>query len=243
MNALNDFAKKRWHKEGDDRPVPTSGAARYFFLLQTHFWKLITLNLIFVAFSIPVITLPAALCGLNRALIKLIREGHCFLWHEFFKEFRESFAKSLLLGMIFGGGLFAAYYGLSLGLTNAQSIFGMIFSAMGIFALMLALLMGGWAFVLAAMLPLGIRDILRNARALAFLDKKCSAAVLGLGLSLWLFMLMLMPVSIMGGAFLLIAFVQYTICFMVNEAVEVHIFAPYDAMGGEAEHRQKTTRV
>ena len=230
MNALNHFMEKRWYKEGDDQPVPTSGAARYFFLLRTHFGKLVTLNLLFIAFSLPVFTLPAALCGLNRTLVKLIREGHCFLWHEFFKEFKGSFVKSLCLGLVFGGGLFVAYYGLSLGLTNAESLFGTFFSAAGLFALMLAVLMGGWAFILTAMLPLGIRGILRNAWALVFLNKKCSLAVLGLGLFLWLFMLVLVPVSIVAGAFFLIAFVQYTVCFMVNEAVEVHIFAPYHAM-------------
>jgi len=67
------------NKEGAGLPLPEGGFWRYAVILATNFWKLVGLNLFFVAFSLPVITMPAALCGLNRVCMLLIRNGYCFL--------------------------------------------------------------------------------------------------------------------------------------------------------------------
>ena len=96
MGFFEDLGNRNWKKEGEGKPAPSHGRERFFYLLRTHFWKLITLNLLFLLFSIPVVTLPAALCAMNRVLIKLTRDGNCLLWMEFRDEFKRSFLKSLL---------------------------------------------------------------------------------------------------------------------------------------------------
>lgn len=73
--------------------MPEGGIQRYALLLTTHFRTLVGLNLLFVLFSLPVITLPAALCAMNRVCMLLIRKGCCFLWQDFRQEFRRSFAR------------------------------------------------------------------------------------------------------------------------------------------------------
>jgi uncharacterized membrane protein YesL len=65
-------------------------------------WKLVALNLMFLAFSIPVVTMPASLCGMNRVLIKLWREGNCFLWSDFWDEFKANILKPCRLGLYAG---------------------------------------------------------------------------------------------------------------------------------------------
>jgi uncharacterized membrane protein YesL len=214
-------------KRALDKPVPTGGIRRYFFLLYTHFWKLVALNLIFLLFSLPLITLPAALCGMNRVWVKLIGEGNSFLWQDFFGEFKSSFVKSLPLGLLFGGGLFVAWYLLSLSFTNGQTVFGMLFAAIGLFVLLLSLLMGGWAFVLVAMLPLRNRDILKNARALAVLSRSRSAGLILTALMLGFFTVVLLPLSLIPLFLLSVSLAQYTICFLVYDAVDEHILKPY----------------
>ena len=93
-------------REGRGLPAPREGARRFFYLFWNHAWKLIRLNLLFLACCIPVVTMPAALCAMDRALIVLVREGNVLLWEEFRDEFKKDFWRSLPLGLLFGGLLF-----------------------------------------------------------------------------------------------------------------------------------------
>jgi Predicted integral membrane protein len=81
-------------------PPPEKGIKRYFFVAGTHFWLLMRLNLLFVLFCLPVVTIPASISALTRVSLNLTREGITFLWSDFFKEFKLSFAKSWILGGI-----------------------------------------------------------------------------------------------------------------------------------------------
>jgi hypothetical protein len=231
MERAEPWWRRRWKKEGAGLPAPAAGSKRYFYLLKTHPWKLIRLNLLFCLLFLPLVTAPAALCGINRVFIKLIREGHCFLWTDFAAEFKSSFLKSLPFGLLFGGGLFTGWYLLSLGLTNGETVFGLLFSALGIFVVLLTLLLGGWTFVLIAMLPLKNRDIFRNVRALATLEKGRSVAILGLAIAPPILSILLFPISLPALLFFFIALSQYTISFLVNDAAQTHIIQPWEASG------------
>ena len=106
-------------REGRGLPAPREGARRFFYLFWNHAWKLIRLNLLFLACCIPVVTMPAALCAMDRALIVLVREGNVLLWEEFRDEFKKDFWRSLPLGLLFGGLLFLGYFiGVALGLVT-----------------------------------------------------------------------------------------------------------------------------
>ena len=228
MGRSEPWWRQRWKKEGPGLPVPGSGAKRYFFL-----------NLLFCLFCLPIVTMPAALCGINRVFIKLIREGHCFLWTDFIAEFKSSFPKSLPVGLLFGGGLFASWYLMSLGMTNGETLFGLFFSAMGIFLLLFTLLISGWTFVLIAMLPLKNRDLLKNACALATLEKGRSAAILCAAATPMAIGILLFPLSLPALVVFLIGLAWYTICFLVNEAVQVHIVEPWEARGDQTDQEDE----
>lgn len=219
-------------KEGDDRPMPESGAARFFALIGTHFWKFVTLNLLFLLFSLPIVTLPAALSALNRVCVLLVRRGNCFLWSDFWEEFRRSLWRSMPLGLLYGAELFAGYYLLSLGISNAQSFYGMLFAALGAALSVLALLEGAWVFVLTALLPLGNRDTLRNARALTALEIRRDLGIVGVFALELLFSLLLFPYSLFAVALILISLGQFAVCFLVNTPVQTRIIAPFEAGEG-----------
>ena len=235
MGILNILINRHYYGTGTGFPVPKSGARRYFCLLGMHFWKLIELNLIFIAFSLPVITLPAALCGLNRALVKLIREGNVFLWDEFFTEFKSSFLKSLSLGLLFALLTFTGYYFISLGVTNAQSIYGIAFFAIGLTVFLSSVVWGCYVFVLIPMLSLKNGAILRNALSLIMLKPLRAICVPVPALIMAFVVCLLFPIS----ALLLIlcgfSLVQYTVCFLVNTPVQKHIIAPYEAAQAKKE--------
>lgn len=222
------FLRDLWNREGPDTPAPSGGVAGFVYQLVTYFWKLATLNVWFLLASVPVVTLPAALTAMNRVCVKLIRDRNVLAWEEFRDEFKASLKKSILLGLIFAVWGFAAYYLLSLGLTNWDNPFGVAFMAAGVVAGAFMLLLAAYAFVLLAALDLPLRHILGNARALLFLGRRWTlgvfAVLLGVGVLLWLFPLVTVIALLAGG----IALVQYAICAFVNEPMQTWIIGPYE---------------
>ena len=214
----------RFEKEGAGLPMPEGGPARYFALLFSNIWKLIGANLLFVLFSLPLITLPAALCALNRVCILIYKNGFCYLWQDFIGEFRESFKRSLLPAQLFLFLLFAGYYFMSLGLTNAAiPLWSMIFWTLGLVFALAALAWGAHFFVLVAMLEQGNKDALKNARLLCMISPgKAIFAVLLIIAAAALTAAML-PVSVFLVLTIIPAIVQYTVSYLVYELAEDYI--------------------
>ena len=156
-------------REGRGLPAPREGARRFFYLFWNHAWKLIRLNLLFLACCIPVVTMPAALCAMDRVLIVLVREGNVLLWEEFRDEFKKDFWRSLPLGLLFGGLLFLGYFLLSLGMGNFGTFLGPMFFAFGLFTVGFALGRGSYAFLMRAMFDLPNGQILKNANGMSAL--------------------------------------------------------------------------
>ncbi len=100
----------KWHdkvREWRERPgpgvydeVPQEGIPRLFFVLTTHFTKLIKANLLFTLFCLPVITFPAAFAALHRISMKLTHDGVCDVWQEFWTEFKTDFWRRTAVGLI-----------------------------------------------------------------------------------------------------------------------------------------------
>ena len=92
---------------GVNGPPPSEGWPRWRFLFKTDFGKLVTLSLMTVLFSLPLVTAPAALCGMERVISQLWREGNTFLWQDFFEGFKGGLrripAGLLLLALPFLG--------------------------------------------------------------------------------------------------------------------------------------------
>lgn len=239
MSVLENITNRLSYKEGTGKPVPSQGAGRYFSLLGMHFWKLVGINLLFIVFSIPIVTIPAALCGVNRVCVKLIREGNVFLWEEFFEEFKASFKKSLILGLLFIFLLFAGYYLMSLGITNvALPIWSMIFWVLGILAAATGLCWGAYAFVLTPLLELKNKELLKNAFSLVMLEPARALGVAAAILIMSFLAAIFYPISIFLLVFCWFSLTQYTVCFLVNTTVQEHIIGPYEAAANERDENK-----
>ena len=221
------FFGNRYDREGAGLPMPEGGIRRFMLLLVTHFWKLIGLNLLFVLFSLPVITLPAALCAMNRVCMLLIRNGHCFLWQDFIEEFKRSFVRSLLPAVFFLFLTFFGYYAMSLGLTNAGlPLWSLIFWAIGIGATIISVCWGEYFFALVSLLDLGNKGVLKNAWLLCMIQPQKALLILGMVMVAAMVAALLMPISILLIICLLPVLVQYSVCFFVYEAATAYVILP-----------------
>lgn len=208
---------KRYNREGAGLPLPEGGFRRYAAVLGSNFWRLVGLNLIFILFSLPVITIPAALCGVNRVCMLLIHNGYCFIWGDFWEEFRRSFRRSLLPGLLFAALLFVGYYSMSLGLTNAGlPAWSLLFWTIGFAAAAAGICWGGYFFALVALLDQKNGLVLKNAWLLCMISPLRSFAMLALILAVDFVLAVLMPISIVLLFTCAVVPVQYTLCFFVH---------------------------
>ena len=212
--------------KGVTEPVPVRGVRRFAFLLLTHLWKLVTLNLLFLAFCLPVLTIPAALCGMNRVLIELVREGHCFLWSDFIREFKAELFKSLPFGFLCAFLLFDSWYLFCI--STGGNFINMLTLATGFFFLGFGVLFCGYAFVLLAALPLRNRDILKNALILMATEWKTNLTLLGSALAIAVIITALFPYAVMLLLLIWFALSQLIVCTAVNVPLQKRIIGPYE---------------
>lgn len=224
-----DLGAKRFAPgKGVAEPPPQGGWRRFFFVLGTHFWKLVSLNLLFLAFSIPLITIPAAFCGMNRVLIKLYRDGNCFVWTEFFKEFRANLWKALPFGVFGGIGLFASYYFLSYGTSLSSDGVEVLSTALGILLLVFIVLFLNYVFVFLPALDLKNKQITRNALIFLITEWKTNLVILGIVTITAVFSIALFPLSIFTLTLFSVSFLQYIICVAVNNPLQKRIISPFE---------------
>ena len=239
-NQRQDFwerlgAKRFAPGKGVTAPPPEKGWRRFLFVLATHFWKLVSLNLLFLAFSIPIVTIPAAFCGLNRAVIKLYREGNCFIWMEFYMEFRTNLLKAMPFGIVGALCLFASYYFLSLGTSMSSDGIDVTATAFGLLLLVFTVLFLNYAFVLLPTIDLNNGQIARNAFIFLSTEWKTNLIILSSLAATVLFTVSLFPYSLVLLVLFSISFQQYIVCIAVNVPLQKRIIGPYE------ESRSRTT--
>ena len=81
-------------------PVPKKGKERFWFVIKTHFRRLVGVNLLCTLFCLPLITIPAAVSGLTRVIMRLVRDGTCDLWTDFWEEFKSGFWQKLIIWLV-----------------------------------------------------------------------------------------------------------------------------------------------
>ena len=213
-------------KEGAGIPAPSGGFERYFYILHTHFFKLVGLNILTLLFSLPVLTAPAALCAADRVYVLLIKDGNCFLWQDFIKEFREELFRLILPGALFGLFIFSGYFFMSLGKGNSVYLgWSSLFWMLGILMSVLGIAWGRYTSVLAAMQPLPVTKLMKNAALLCAMSPARAASVAAVTAAAVFAAAVLMPVFIVAIALIWVAFIQYTSCFIVYEQAERYVIA------------------
>ena len=109
MDLWYSFRNSSREDKLDLKEIPTKGIRLYCYILVSNFFKLIRLNLLYILFCLPIITIPAATGGLVRVLVKLIRSGQCFVFLDFYEEFKTNFKKYSCIGLFSGAFIFILY--------------------------------------------------------------------------------------------------------------------------------------
>ena len=130
-------------------------------IIRNYWVDLVLLNLAFLLGCIPVVTIPASLSALSRALLRMQREENVHIFRDFFRDIKIGFRRSLLPGCILLAGLALSYFG---GHVCAQADSGrvplLVFLLLWIYAVFSFSM---YAIPLAAQLDLPLGVVFRNA--------------------------------------------------------------------------------
>lgn len=73
---------------------------QFFRILGTRIWTMISLNLLYFVFCIPVVTIGPATAGMVKVLRNWSRREHAFVWGDFWETFRKNFKHGFIVGII-----------------------------------------------------------------------------------------------------------------------------------------------
>jgi len=97
------FFNKNYDKPGKgvSKNAPRKrGFFLFWELLGRKFGKIIQVNLLFILFSIPIVTIGPATAAATYVLRNFAREEHAFVWWDFIDAFKKNFKQSFIAGII-----------------------------------------------------------------------------------------------------------------------------------------------
>lgn len=236
MGLMQEWGKRRFSPgKGVTEPSPKRGPRRFFFLLGTYFWQLIGINLLFTLCCLPLVTVPASLCALNRYCVCLVREGVGVSAADYWAEWKRQLLHSLPAGVLCALPLLYAYYLLSMAYSGqgeaGVGVFGLVWALLG-------LLFGSYVFVLYSMLELPLWTLYKNAAILMCVEWKTSLVTLALSGGTLFLALALFPWSLSVLSVCWMGWLQLALCCAIQESVQRRIVAPYEALRAAAANPQ-----
>ena len=206
---------------GVNDPPPQSGIKRCTFLFATHYGKLIRLNLLFFVFCLPVITIPAAFSGMTRVLIQLVRKGQCFVWSDFWQEFKSSFARSSAFGLIWLVVSACAYYAVVRYIAGGGR--GAFLTGFVLLVWVYTCVAGGYTSVMIALVRLPLVGIIKNATILVFVEWRKTLLLVLVPGGLYVLAAILFPYSVILLLINGFSLIQFIVCLIVNDAIETRV--------------------
>ena len=195
----------------------------YWYVVRTFFWKIILLNMLFVATCIPVITIPASIAAMSRICMKWLMGQHVDLKDDYFAEFKASFWKSwmfVLLAVFMVGLLIVAcfaYYSLLNGVLMTIIMILCLIWAFWIFSL------GCYAFSMQASTDLSTMAIIKNSVLLSVIAFPTTLLLAVLPGVVYFVCALFFPVTLPLLIFGIISFAQLGVCAITLKPIIKHV--------------------
>lgn len=166
MNIFKNWYGREPKREIRKDTPPKEGIALFFDVLLRQFWELCKLNLVFILFCLPVVTIPAASAAMSRIVFMMLMDRPVYVYSGFMAAFKAEWRRASLAGLIYfpvlGATVFGQYYCLN--------VSGNVFLyCILMLACALTLMAGFYLFPMLAMLDMGLKGIFRNAILMTFL--------------------------------------------------------------------------
>lgn len=144
------------------------------------FWRnlihLVKANLVFLLFCLPVVTIPAAITGLYSICVDAVQGKTEGIFRSYLKVIKKCFFTSIALAAVFVAVFLMAVTGIRFYLSfMAESLLALIPEGIALAVGIVAGAMVPYGFIMLAKTELKLKDILKNAFLLTFLEPKGTA--------------------------------------------------------------------
>lgn len=206
--------------------------SRYWSLLWRKFGTLFKINIVYFLFCIPVVTFGPATAAMTAMMRNIYLERPQFIFHDFFKLFKENFKRSFFIGLLNVAGLVSTHLLLTFcamgDVETSQKV--MSFVCVGLEALFA--LASFYIYQQIAALDLPLVSIVKNALILMCVNLKGFIMLAFLVGYVILARMLPLPVLILA-PFLPLAWLGYTAVFCCYPTIQRILINPYYEQTGE----------
>ena len=201
---------------------------QFFVLVKRKFWKLIQLNLLYILFCIPIVTIGPATAAMTYVLRLYANEQPVFMfsdfWDNFKANFKQSFAHSVLVAVATVI-LFIAIRFYSLNAPQHKWMY--IFLGLSVMVAFIAILANFYVSLMIVTLELKFRHILKNAFLLAILCIKTNLITFFFVFLCWFLMIGFFPITILVILLLGFSFTNFIIVYNSYPGIEKYAIQPF----------------
>ncbi len=211
----------------------------FFELYFRKFFKFIQLNLLFLAYCIPIVTIGPAVAAMTVVAKKMMQDRHVFLLSDFFDAFKDNFKQSFFMGLIdlvvlfLCGTAITFYYHY-----DTQSMWIWVPFLLAVLTGILFLFINFYAFTMITTIRLKLRDIIKNALIFSVIGIKANLIIVLYMVLLGLFLLiMYTPISVLFGILNVFSTLCFVIVFNVYPVIDRYLIQPQ--LQGKAEQPEQ----
>ncbi len=215
-------------------PMEKKGIFKFFEIYGRRVWKLIQVNMLFILFCLPVVTIGPAIAGMTKVARNYSQERNAFVWSDFWSTFKKCFKQSFIMGLIDLVFIVAVSAGFRVYPYLAEQNSAMyIMLVLFISCSLLFFMMHFYIYLMIVSTNLSLMQILKNSLFLVSLGiKNCIFTLLT-----WVFVLSLLYV-LLPYSFLLLfvwpfGFMSFVTAFNCYPVIRKYVIQPYYDKRGE----------
>lgn len=207
----------------------------FFEIYARKFWNLIQANLIYVLFSLPVLTVGLADAGLTFITRNFARERFAFIWEDYIETIKKNWKQALPIGIINLVISLILLFDIQFFYTSGEGISGILMLALIFFVSLVFVWMRYYIPLLIITFKLSAKQIYKNSFLLAMAGLKRNIVISLVLAALYALAYVLIRLNLAVGLTILImvylflfpAFRSFLIQFCIFPVVKKHMIDPY----------------
>lgn len=236
MGIFNDYMREG--KGIDKNPDNRLRIVVFFDIFFRKFWKLVTINLMYIISCIPIVTIGPATAAVTKLYRNYAREEHAFIWSDFIDTFKKNFLKALAIFFIDLVLVLLLYFDASMYLSiegfGGDALMRVISLAVIMLSATILLFMNYYIFTLLITFKLSFKQLIKNAFIFAWIGFWRNLLItLIIAAFTLLVAIYFLPVGMVVTVLIYFSFCGLVINFITYPLIKKHMIDGYDPNTGE----------
>lgn len=226
--GLFDYSKPG---KGVRKDEPQGSRFTYFWkLVFRKFWKLIQLNLLYLLFCIPIVTIGPATAGFVYVLRNMANEQPVFMFSDFWDAFKLNWKQSFVTSLLYALAAFILTVSIQFYFHNSQQHSWMFIpAALSLFVAFMLVLMSYYIMLMIVTLDLPLKAIIKNAAIMSILCLKTNILTFLFTGIILAATVLFFPITILLVIVLFPAFIGFIICYNSYPGIQKYAIDPFMA--------------